>query len=182
MLGFMAPAANANGVIPKPFTMTVSPSTSPAGASTQFTVTVKNWWVQKLGSVDLSVPAAYSITGVAHLTRHGHRRRQHREAAEPEPRLPALVHGQGHGDRGVLAEHGQRLVGGGEDGRRLHRIVVPAGHAADLSHDGRDGRLLARVHHGRQPADTGPDATISSVASDPDGPPLQVGIYDGANN
>ena len=43
MLGFMAPAANANGVIPKPFTMTVSPSTSPAGASAQFTVTVKNW-------------------------------------------------------------------------------------------------------------------------------------------
>jgi hypothetical protein len=35
---------------------------------------------------------------------------------------------------------------------------------------------------GRQPADTGPDATISSVASDPDGPPLQVGTYDGASN
>ena len=49
-------------------------------------------------------------------------------------------------------------------------------------HDDRDGRLLARVRPGRQPADTGPDATISSVASDPGGPPLQVGIYDGANN
>ena len=37
MVGLMAPAANATGVIPKPFSMTVSPSTR-AGTSKQFTL------------------------------------------------------------------------------------------------------------------------------------------------
>ncbi len=69
MVLLLAPAANATFVIPKPFTMTVTPSTSAAGASAQFTATIKNWWVQKLGSADLSVPAAYSITSV--LTSRG---------------------------------------------------------------------------------------------------------------
>ena len=69
MVGLMAPAAGATIVIPKPFTMTISPSVSTAGASTQFTATFTNWWLQKLGSADLSVPAAYSITGV--LTSRG---------------------------------------------------------------------------------------------------------------
>ena len=64
MVGLMAPAANATIVIPKPFTMTVSPSTSVAGASKQFTATIKNWWLQKLGSADVAVPPAYSITSV----------------------------------------------------------------------------------------------------------------------
>lgn len=69
VVGLMAPTASATIVIPKLFTMTVSPSTSPAGASTQFTATFTNWWLQKLGSADLSVPAAYSITSV--LTSRG---------------------------------------------------------------------------------------------------------------
>ena len=47
MIGLMAPAANANGVAPKPFSMTVSPSTTIAGTSMQFTLTIKNWSVKK---------------------------------------------------------------------------------------------------------------------------------------
>ena len=138
--------------------------------------------MQKLGSVDLSVPAAYSMTGV--LTSRGTATIVGNTVKLRSLNL-AFLHWftvKVTATAACSPSTGNVWSAAGQDRSRLHRIVVPAGHAAELSDDGRDGRLLARVHHGRQPADTGPDATISSVTSDPGGPPLQVGTYDGANN
>jgi hypothetical protein len=182
MLGFMAPAANANGVIPKPFTMTVSPSTSPAGASTQFTVTVKNWWVQKLGSVDLSVPAAYSITGA--LTSRGTATIVGNTVKLRSLNL-AFLHwftvkvtataacSPSTGNVwSAAAKTGAYFTGSS------FLLITPPSHRMTAV----TGACSLAFITGRQPADTGPDATISSVASNPDGPPLQVGTYDGASN
>ncbi len=51
-------------MVPKPFTMTVSPSTTIAQErASSSPLTIKNWSVQKLGSADITVPAALAITG-----------------------------------------------------------------------------------------------------------------------
>jgi hypothetical protein len=182
MLGFMAPAANANGVIPKPFTMTVSPSTSVAGTSAQFTATFRNWWVQKLGSADLSVPTAYSITGV--LTSRGTatvvgntvRLRSLNLAFLHSFTVKVTASAACSPSTGNIwsaaAKTGASFTGS------AFLLVTPPSHRSSAV----TGACSLAFIAGRQPADTGPDATISSVASDPEGPPLQVGAYDGASN
>ena len=162
--------------------MTVSPSTSPAGASAQFTVTVKNWWVQKLGSVDLSVPAPYSITGV--LTSRGTATFVGNTVKLRSLNL-AFLHWFTVKVTATAAcspslgnvWSAAAKTGAAFTGSAFLLVTPPIFRTTAVT-----GACSLAFIAGRQPADTGPDATISSVASDPGGPPLQVGIYDGANH
>ena len=175
MVGLMAPAANATIVIPKPFTMTVSPSTSVAGVSKQFTATIKNWWLQKLGSVDLAVPPAYSIT------QRPDRRRAPATVVGNTVRLrnlnlsflksftvkvtavAACAPGAGN-VWSAAAKTGANFTGA------AFLLLSP------LSHRSTAVTGSCSLQFVTQPADTGPGAIITSVASDPGGPPVQVGV------
>ena len=180
MIGLMAPAASATIVIPKPFTMTVSPSTTTAGTSKQFTATFTNWWLQKMGSADLSVPSALAITGV--VTSRGTVSVVGNTVKLRNLNL-ALLHSftvkvtataactPSVGNVWTAAAK----TGAAFTGSAFLLLTPPSYRSVAVT----GSCSLAFV---AQPADTGPDATITSVASDPGGPPVQVGVYDGANN
>ncbi len=145
MIGLMAPAASATIVIPKPFTMTVSPSTTTAGTSKQFTATFKNWWLQKMGSADLSVPAALTITGV--VTSRGTYSVVGNIVKLRNLNL-ALLHSFTVKVTAIAActpERGQRLVGRRQDRCRLHRFGIPVADAVEPPVRRRDGFVLAGV-------------------------------------
>ena len=180
MIGLMAPAACANGVIVRPFTMTVSPSTTVAGTSKQFTLTIKNWWVQKLGSADVSVPANLAITSVT--TSRGTVSVVGQTVKLRNLNLAWLkwftVKVTATAACSPSASNvfsAAAKTGAGFTGYAFFLLTAPSYRSVAIT----GSCSLAFV---AQPADTGPDATISSVASDPDGPPVQVGVYDGANN
>ena len=180
MIGLMAPAASATSVIPKPFTMTVSPSTTTAGTSKQFTA-----HDQELVGPEARVGRRLGPGGV----------RDHRVITS----------------RGTVSVVGQTVKLRNLNLAWLHSFTVKVTATAACAPSASNvWSAAAKTGAGftgsafflltpssyrsvaitgscslafvAQPADTGPDATISSVASDPDGPPVQVGVYDGANN
>jgi hypothetical protein len=181
MVGFMAPAANATIVIPKPFTMTLSPSVSTAGASAQFTATFTNWWLfNKLGSANLSVPTAYSITGV--LTSRGtatvvgntvqlrNLNLAFLHSFTVKVTATAACSASAGNVWSAAAKTAANFTG------NAFLLITPANKRSSAV---TGACSLAFV---TQPADTGPGAVISSVTFDPDGPSVQVGVFDGANN
>ncbi len=180
MIGLMAPAASATIVIPKPFTMTVSPSTPTAGTSKQFTATFTNWWLQKMGSADLSVPAAFAITGV--VTSRGTfsvigntvKLRNLNLALLHSFTVKVTATAACSPSAGNVWSAAAK-TGAGFTGSAF-LLLTPSSHRSVAVTGSCSLAFVA------QPADTGPGATITSVASDPGGPPVQVGVYDGANN
>lgn len=180
MVGVMAPAAGATIVIPKPFTMTLSPSVSTAGASKQFTATFTNWWLQKLGSADLSVPSSYSITGV--LTSRGTATVVGNTVKLRNLNL-ALLHSftvkvtataacspSAGNVWSAAAKTGANFTGS------AFLLLTPLSKRSSAV---TGSCSLAFID---QPADAAPGTTISSAAFDPDGDPVRVGLYDGAGN
>ena len=180
MIGLMAPAASATVVVPKPFTMTVSPSTTTAGTSKQFTATFTNWWLQKMGSADLSVPAALAITGV--VTSRGTYSVVGNTVKLRNLNL-ALLHSftvKVTATAACTPSTGNVWSAAAKTGAAFtgsaFLLLTPSSYRSVAVTGSCSLAFVA------QPADTGPDATITSVASDPGGPPVQVGVYDGANN
>ena len=182
LVGLAAPVAGATISIPKPFTMSVSPSSSAAGTSQEFTATFRNWWLQKLGSADLSVPGAYSITGVT--TSRGTatvvgntvklRNLSLSFLRSLTVKVTAIAACSPSVDNvwSAVAKTGASFTGS------AFLLLTPSrGRSTDVT-----GACSLAFVEGRQPADTGPNANITSVASDPGGPPVQVGVHDGANN
>jgi hypothetical protein len=182
IVGIMAPAAGATIAIPKPFTMTLSPSVSTAGASSQFTATFTNWWLQKLGSADLSVPAAYSITGVlssrgtatvvGNTVKLRNLNLSFLRSFTVKVTANAACAPSASNVWSAAAKTGANFTG------KAFLLLTPLSKRSSTV----TGTCSLAFVEGRQPADTGPDATITSLASDPGGPPVQVGVYDGASN
>jgi hypothetical protein len=180
LVGLMAPAASATIVIPKPFTMTLSPSVSTAGASKQFTATFTNWWLQKLGSADLSVPAAYSITGV--VTSRGTAAVVGNTVKLRNLNL-ALLHSftvkvtataactpSAGNVWSAAAKTGADFTG------PLFLLLTPLNKRMSAV---TGSCSLAFIG---QPGDAGLGETISSVDFDPAGDPVRVAVYDGASH
>lgn len=182
MIGLMAPAASATVVIPKPFTMTVSPSTTTAGTTKQFTATFTNWWLQKMGSADLSVPSALSITGavtsrgtvsvVGNTVKLRNLDLALLRSFTVKVTATAACTPSTGNVWSAAAKTGADLTGS------AFLLLTPSSHRSVAV----TGSCSLAFVAGRQPADTSPDAVISSVASDPGGPPVQVGVYDGSHN
>jgi hypothetical protein len=160
--------------------MTVSPSTTIAGTSTQFTLTIKNWSVKKLGSADVTVPAALAITGatttrgtvsvVGQTVKLRNLNLSWLHWFTVKVTATAACSPSPSNVWGAAAKTGAAFTGSA-----FYLLTPPNYRSVAVT----GSCSLAFV---TQPADTGPDATITSVASDPEGPPVQVGVYDGANN
>jgi hypothetical protein len=182
MVGLMAPAADAAKGTPKPFTMTVSPSVATAGASAQFTATFTNQSQAQLGSANLSVPAAFSISGVltsqGSATFVGQTVNLRSLALAPQRSLTvdvtatAACSSSANNVWSAVARTGANFTG------LSFQLVTPKGDRTTAV----TGACSLAFVAGRQPADAVTNAIISSSPADPDGPPVQVGVLDGAHN
>jgi hypothetical protein len=176
----------------KPFTMVVSPASAAAGQPTTFSVTLTNQTgQQQLGSADITVPSAFS--GVS--------------AADPAGPATATVSGNVVQLRNASLPPGGSVVvsitatppaSAACSGATFTWDVIakqandfngPPGNDLTLNTQGSSltttvsgGGCALRFVAGRQPADARVGQTITSLAYQPSGPPVQVEVVDGAGN